>query len=85
MNSIKKAKTALISVFHKDGLGPIVQQLNKLGITIYSTGGTESFIKELGIDVVPVEDLTSVSIYFRRKSKNITSKSFWWNFSKTRE
>jgi len=52
MNSTKNAKTALISVFHKDGLGPIVQKLNELGITIYSTGGTESFIKELGINVV---------------------------------
>jgi len=59
MNSIKKAKTALISVFHKDGLGPIVQKLNELGIKIYSTGGTENFIKEQGINVIPVEDLTS--------------------------
>ena len=58
MNTTKKAKSALISVFHKDGLGPIVTKLNELGVTIYSTGGTESFIKEQGIEVVPVEELT---------------------------
>ena len=46
MSTTKKAKSALISVFHKDGLGPIVQKLNELGVTIYSTGGTESFIKD---------------------------------------
>jgi len=54
----RKIKSALISVFHKDGLGPIVDALQKLGVTIYSTGGTETFIRERGIDVVPVEDLT---------------------------
>ena len=59
MSVSKKATSALISVFHKDGLGPIVQKLDELGITIYSTGGTEDFIKGLGINVVPVEELTS--------------------------
>ncbi|MEL7159849.1 MAG: bifunctional phosphoribosylaminoimidazolecarboxamide formyltransferase/IMP cyclohydrolase [Bacteroidota bacterium] len=54
----RKIKSALISVFHKDGLGPIVDSLKKLGVTIYSTGGTETFIRDRGIDVVPVEDLT---------------------------
>jgi len=44
--STKKAASALISVFHKDGLEPIVKKFNELGITIYSTGGTEKFIKE---------------------------------------
>ena len=52
-------KNALISVFHKDGLAPIVQQLNQLGIKIYSTGGTQKFIEEEGIKVNRVEDLTS--------------------------
>ena len=50
----KKIKSALISVFYKDGLEPIVRLLQQLGITIYSTGGTEKFIKDLGIDCVPV-------------------------------
>ena len=55
----KQIKSALISVFYKDGLEPIVRLLQQLGITIYSTGGTEKFIKDLGIDCVPVESLTS--------------------------
>lgn len=55
----KKIQSALISVFYKDGLEPVVQQLHQLGITIYSTGGTQSFIEKLGIPVVPVENLTT--------------------------
>ena len=55
----KKIKSALISVFYKDGLEPIVKLLSELGITIYSTGGTQTFIEKLGIKVVPVEDLTT--------------------------
>src|SRR5881227_3797330 len=55
----KKIQSALISVFYKDGLEPIVLTLQQLGITIYSTGGTEKFIKDLGIACVPVESLTS--------------------------
>lgn len=55
----KKIQSALISVFYKDGLEPIVRELNKLGITIYSTGGTQQFIEKLGLPVVPVENLTT--------------------------
>jgi phosphoribosylaminoimidazolecarboxamide formyltransferase/IMP cyclohydrolase len=55
----KRIQSALISVFYKDGLEPIVKLLSELGITIYSTGGTQSFIEKLGVKVVPVEDLTS--------------------------
>ena len=55
----KKIQSALISVFYKDGLEPIVKLLSELGVTIYSTGGTQSFIEKLGIEVVPVENLTS--------------------------
>jgi phosphoribosylaminoimidazolecarboxamide formyltransferase/IMP cyclohydrolase len=55
----KKIKSALISVFYKDGLEPIVKLLSELGITIYSTGGTQTFIENLGIKVIPVENLTS--------------------------
>ena len=43
--AVKKINSALISVFHKDGLEPIVQALDKLGVTIYSTGGTQQFIE----------------------------------------
>ncbi len=52
-------KNALISVFHKDGLAPIVKKLNELSVNIYSTGGTQSFIEEQGIAVNRVEDLTT--------------------------
>ncbi len=55
----EKIQSALISVYYKDGLEPIVKQLHQSGITIYSTGGTQEFIETLGIAVVPVEDLTS--------------------------
>jgi phosphoribosylaminoimidazolecarboxamide formyltransferase / IMP cyclohydrolase len=55
----KKIQSALISVFYKDGLEPIVKELSKQGITIYSTGGTQDFIEKLGVKVTPVEDLTT--------------------------
>jgi phosphoribosylaminoimidazolecarboxamide formyltransferase / IMP cyclohydrolase len=55
----KKIQSALISVFYKDGLENIVKELAALDITIYSTGGTQTFIENLGIKVVPVEDLTT--------------------------
>ena len=55
----KKIKSALISVFYKDGLEKIIDQLKKSGVTIYSTGGTQDFIEKLGVDCVPVETLTS--------------------------
>ena len=55
----KKITSALISVFYKDGLEPVVQELKKLGATIYTTGGTQKFIEDLGIEVVPVESLTT--------------------------
>ena len=59
MSEKRKITNALISVFHKDGLDPIVRKLDELGIRIYSTGGTQSFIEDQGISVNPVEDLTS--------------------------
>jgi phosphoribosylaminoimidazolecarboxamide formyltransferase/IMP cyclohydrolase len=55
----KKIQSALISVFYKDGLENIVQLLHQLGITIYSTGGTQKFIEELNVPCTPVESLTS--------------------------
>ena len=59
MTQGRKIKNALISVFHKDGLSPIIKKLEKLGIEIYSTGGTQDFIEGEGIKVNRVEDLTS--------------------------
>jgi len=59
MSDKRTIKNALISVFHKDGLTPIVKKLTELGVKIYSTGGTQSFIEEQGIAVNRVEDLTT--------------------------
>lgn len=55
----KKISSALISVFYKDGLENIVKQLQALGVTIYSTGGTQQFLEKLGVPVTPVEQLTT--------------------------
>ncbi|MCD6543239.1 MAG: bifunctional phosphoribosylaminoimidazolecarboxamide formyltransferase/IMP cyclohydrolase [Flavobacteriaceae bacterium] len=76
MGTAKKMKSALISVFHKDGLEAIVKKLNDLDIVIYSTGGTEIFITDLGIDVVPVEDLTSYPSILGGRVKTLHPKVF---------
>ena len=55
----KKINSALISVFYKDGLENIVKELHQLGVTIYSTGGTQKFIEDLNVPCVPVESLTN--------------------------
>lgn len=55
----KKINSALISVFYKDGLDHIVKKLHALGVSIYSTGGTQQFIEGLGLPCIPVESLTS--------------------------
>ena len=55
----KKIQSALISVFYKDGLQPIAQQLHELGIVIYSTGGTQQYLEEAGIPCIAVESLTT--------------------------
>ena len=59
LSMTKKIQTALISVFYKDGLENIIKQLNQLGITIYSTGGTQTFIESLQVPCIPVESLTT--------------------------
>lgn len=76
MSNTKTIKSALISVFHKDGLTPLVQKLNELGVTIYSTGGTEKFIKEQGIDVIPVENVTSYPSILGGRVKTLHPKVF---------
>ncbi|HSB93707.1 MAG TPA: hypothetical protein VLC28_11330, partial [Flavitalea sp.] len=55
----KKIKSALISVYYKDGLETIVKQLHGLGVKLYSTGGTQKFIEQLHIPVTQVETLTT--------------------------
>ena len=76
MSTTKKIQSALISVFSKDGLEPIVRQLNKQNVTIYSTGGTEDFIKNLGIPVIPVEDVTSYPSILGGRVKTLHPKVF---------
>lgn len=71
-----RIKNALISVFHKDGLGPIVDALNAMGTTIYSTGGTQAFIEERGIAVERVEDLTSYPSILGGRVKTLHPKVF---------
>ncbi len=76
MASNKTIKSALVSVFSKEGLAPIVQKLNEQGVTIYSTGGTEKFINELGIQVVPVEEVTSYPSILGGRVKTLHPKVF---------
>lgn len=56
---MKKIQSALISVFYKDGLQPIANKLHQLGITIYSTGGTQKYLEDAGIPCIAVESLTT--------------------------
>ncbi len=72
----KKIQSALISVYYKDNLEPIIALLKKHGVTIYSTGGTQKFIEEQGAAVVPVEDLTSYPSIFGGRVKTLHPKIF---------
>jgi len=76
MNTTKTIQSALISVFSKEGLEPLVRQLNSQNVTIYSTGGTEDFIKNLGIPVIPVEDITSYPSILGGRVKTLHPKVF---------
>jgi phosphoribosylaminoimidazolecarboxamide formyltransferase / IMP cyclohydrolase len=57
-DSAKKIRSALVSVYSKDGLEPIIRQLHALGVQLYSTGGTQTFIEKMGIPSIAVEQLT---------------------------
>jgi phosphoribosylaminoimidazolecarboxamide formyltransferase / IMP cyclohydrolase len=74
--SQKKIKNALISVFHKDNLAPIIQELNKQGVKLFSTGGTQKFIEDLNIEVTPVESLTSYPSILGGRVKTLHPKVF---------
>ena len=76
MEQVLPIRSALISVFHKDGLAPIVKKLNDHGVTIYSTGGTEQFIQDMGIPVVAVEDLTEYPSILGGRVKTLHPKIF---------
>ena len=72
----KQIKSALISVYYKDNLEPIIKELDRLGVTIYSTGGTQRFIEGLGTKVEAVEDLTSYPSILDGRVKTLHPKVF---------
>ncbi len=76
MSGSKKIKNALISVYYKDNLEPVIHQLKVLGVKIYSTGGTQEFIEKLGVDVTPVESLTSYPSILGGRVKTLHPKIF---------
>ncbi len=76
MSTTKKIRSALISVYYKDKLDKIVKKLDSLGVKLYSTGGTQKFIEELGIDVTAVESLTSYPSILGGRVKTLHPKIF---------
>lgn len=76
MSNTVKIKNALISVYYKDKLESLIQTLNKQGVNIYSTGGTQKFINDLGINVIAVEDLTSYPSILGGRVKTLHPKVF---------
>ena len=74
--SQKAIRTALISVFHKDQLAPVINKLKELGITIYSTGGTQKFIEDHGHAVQAVEELTGYPSILGGRVKTLHPKVF---------
>ncbi len=76
MSSRIKIKSALISVFYKDNLEPIIKLLKENGVAIYSTGGTQKFIEEQGATVIPVEDLTGYPSILGGRVKTLHPKVF---------
>ncbi len=76
MKDAIQAKSALVSVFNKEGLAPIVKKMHQLGITLYSTGGTAAFIEAQNIPVKQVEDLTSYPSILGGRVKTLHPKVF---------
>ncbi len=76
MKNLKKIKTALISVFYKRNLEKIVKKLDDLNVQIISTGGTEKFIRNLGIKVISVENITSFPEIMDGRVKTLHPKIF---------
>lgn len=76
MEDIKQIKSALVSVYHKDGLDRILNLLNDNGVTLISTGGTQSFIESLGIPCKSVESLTGYPSILGGRVKTLHPKVF---------
>lgn len=73
---MKRINSALISVFDKGNLDAIVRKLSDLGVTIYSTGGTQSYIESIGVEVVAVEDITDYPSILGGRVKTLHPKVF---------
>ena len=67
----KQIKSALISVFYKDGLDEIAKELHQQGVTIYSTGGTQTYLENLNIPCVAVESVTGYPSILGRRVKTL--------------
>mgnify|MGYP000302167952 FL=1 len=76
MVDTKEIKTALISVFHKDGLEDILKKLNEEGVKFLSTGGTQQFIESLGYECQKVEDVTTYPSILGGRVKTLHPKVF---------
>lgn len=76
MTAPKRIQSALISVFNKDGLEPIVAEMSRLGITIYSTGGTQQALEAMGAEVIAVETVTNYPSILGGRVKTLHPKVF---------
>ena len=76
MAETKEIKTALVSVYHKDGLDEIITRLHEAGVCLLSTGGTRQFIQSLGIPCQAVEDLTGYPSILGGRVKTLHPKVF---------
>jgi phosphoribosylaminoimidazolecarboxamide formyltransferase/IMP cyclohydrolase len=74
--SSRPIRAALLSVYHKDRLAPLVQVLRQHGVTLYSTGGTQKFLEDEGAEVTAVEDLTGFPEVFGGRVKTLHPKVF---------
>lgn len=72
----KQIQSALISVFYKDGLEPLVRLLSQNGVAIYSTGGTQQYIEQLGLECIPVESVTDYPSILGGRVKTLHPKIF---------
>lgn len=76
MDALKPIRSALVSVYHKDGLAPLLEKLHAMGVSFYATGGTQDFIEKLGMPVIPVETLTDYPSILGGRVKTLHPKIF---------
>jgi phosphoribosylaminoimidazolecarboxamide formyltransferase/IMP cyclohydrolase len=76
MTDKKTIKSALISVYNKEKLAPVIQKLSDLGIRLYSTGGTQKYIEKMGLQATPVEEITDYPSIFSGRVKTLHPRVF---------